>query len=90
MTTKIPYWIKFAIIFTIIMAILVFLDKLIFPEMGTFGPSLILIPLGIFIEFIGVEIVGQTEEILTILTYAFILGSILGLIVQKIKTKPGG
>jgi len=66
------------------MVILMVIDKLIFPEIGTFGPSLAMVPPMLFLEFIGL---GNHYWLIipATLLFLFILGTIMGFIIQKVK-----
>lgn len=88
MRYSIPYWIKFGMIFTIIVVGLVILEMLTSSslEFGTLGLLFTVYPVMFFLESIGL---GESSWLIITATliFIFIIGSFIGFLIQIIKTK---
>ncbi len=82
-----PYYIKFGVFFAIIVAVLVLLELFTASsvEFGTFGLIVTIYPVMAFFEYIGL---GKVDWLIipATLIFLFIIGSLIGLLIQKIKS----
>lgn len=90
MKSKVPYWIKFAIVFTIVIAVLLYIDIATADslEFGSIGMILVTAPAMFLLESIGLVDLWWLLLGLTMI-FVFAVGSLLGIFVQKFVNRSG-